>query len=55
MPKGVGNRSRQTEKEHCEIEAVLMLCSRLRDEMREDRRHHGEKANLQKRIEQKIE
>src|SRR5215467_2740868 len=29
LPKGVGNRSRQTQAKHCEIEEILVSCSRL--------------------------
>jgi hypothetical protein len=55
MPKGVDHWGHQTEEEHCEIEAILMLCSHLRDETREDRCHDGKKANLQQRIEPQID
>src|SRR6267154_992387 len=55
LPKGVDNRSSQTEEKDCEIEGILMLCSRLGNERREACRHNGKKTYLYKRIEQKIE
>jgi hypothetical protein len=46
VPNGVDNRSRQTEEEHCEVEGILMLCSGLGNESREDRRQNGKKTYL---------
>src|SRR6266699_2085375 len=50
FPKGVDNRSRQTEEKDCEIKEILMLCSRLGNEMREAYRHKGKETYLHKRI-----
>jgi len=46
LPKGVDNRNRQTKKQCCDVKAILMFCSSLPDEAREDRHYDGKATNL---------
>jgi hypothetical protein len=46
LPKSVDNRSRETEEEHRKVDTILMFCSSLRYETREDCRYDSKETNL---------